>query len=125
MASAERARGAEMGSILGELEAVATDVPHGFLVGDFNEPSHLDWSAEAAAAGLHFGLAVPWPTSRTAEGAGLVDVYRAFQERGEEDGGSVDALLLDGMHPNAAGHRLVANLLKRCIVGPGETLKEP
>ncbi|MBG86735.1 MAG: hypothetical protein CMO80_07530 [Verrucomicrobiales bacterium] len=34
----------------------------------------------------------------------LVDVYRAFKSR-------TDKLLLDGMHPNQAGHRLIAELL--------------
>ena len=38
--------------------------------------------------------------------APLVDVARAF-----EDAEAIDALLLDGMHPNQAGHDLVARLL--------------
>lgn len=35
----------------------------------------------------------------------LIDVYAEFQKR------DVDSLLLDGMHPNAKGHELVAKLL--------------
>jgi hypothetical protein len=45
------------------------------------------------------------------EGADLVDVQEAFPGRAQKQGISVDALLLDGMHPNDAGHRLVADLL--------------
>jgi lysophospholipase L1-like esterase len=39
----------------------------------------------------------------------LIDVYAAFQEYGTRH--SMDDLLLDGMHPNDKGHRLVADLL--------------
>lgn len=46
-----------------------------FLVGDFNEPSHKDWTVAAAQAGLH-PFAVSWPTSVAIENAGLVDTYR-------------------------------------------------
>jgi lysophospholipase L1-like esterase len=38
----------------------------------------------------------------------LVDVYARFQEYGEFTGQSVADLLLDGMHPNARGHQLIA-----------------
>jgi peptidoglycan hydrolase-like protein with peptidoglycan-binding domain len=47
-----------------------------FLVGDFNEPSHLDWTATAAVSGLH-RCAVSWPTSKAMVDAGFVDTYRA------------------------------------------------
>lgn len=47
-----------------------------FLMGDFNEPSHLDWTSEAAKAGLHLGLQVSWPTSRTIMRQGFRDAYR-------------------------------------------------
>jgi endonuclease/exonuclease/phosphatase family metal-dependent hydrolase len=45
------------------------------LAGDFNEPSDLDWTPRAVAAGLH-PVAVPFPTSRRLREAGLVDAYR-------------------------------------------------
>lgn len=41
----------------------------------------------------------------------LIDVYQAFQDFGKTPGRSVDELLLDGMHPNEQGQRLVADLL--------------
>jgi lysophospholipase L1-like esterase len=45
------------------------------------------------------------------ERATLVDVYQAFQTYGKQPRRSTDDLLLDGMHPNAKGHELVARLL--------------
>ena len=44
-------------------------------------------------------------------GVPLVDVQQAYRDKAERDGIAVDELLLDGMHPNAQGHRLVADLL--------------
>ncbi|MFI6294383.1 endonuclease/exonuclease/phosphatase family protein [Nonomuraea sp. NPDC050790] len=45
------------------------------LTGDFNAPSHLDYTA--AAAPSHCGRSgIPWPTSKTPEQAGLRDSYR-------------------------------------------------
>jgi lysophospholipase L1-like esterase len=41
----------------------------------------------------------------------LIDVSQAFEDFGKKDGQSVDDLLLDGIHPNDRGHRLVADLL--------------
>ena len=46
-------------------------------------------------------------------GTPLADVYAAFQAYGAEPNHSVDDLLLDGMHPNQKGHRIVADLLRR------------
>jgi len=48
-----------------------------FLVGDFNAPSHLDWTAGAEADGPGAREPVPWPVSRAVEQAGFVDSYRA------------------------------------------------
>jgi imidazolonepropionase-like amidohydrolase/endonuclease/exonuclease/phosphatase family metal-dependent hydrolase len=52
------------------------DLP-AFLVGDFNAPSHLDWTR--AAVGLRPQLRAPveWPVSAAVEAAGFVDSYRA------------------------------------------------
>lgn len=48
-----------------------------FLVGDFNEPSHLDWTAEAARQDIH-PLTVAWPISTDVIAAGLQDGFRAI-----------------------------------------------
>jgi len=45
------------------------------------------------------------------EGAELIDVQQAFFDQAQKQGISVDKLLLDGMHPNNLGHRIVADLL--------------
>ena len=50
-----------------------------FLTGDFNEPSHLDWTQAAANAGLHFGKKVDWPTSEAVAHAGLLDSFRQLR----------------------------------------------
>ncbi|MBI3852056.1 MAG: exo-alpha-sialidase [Verrucomicrobia bacterium] len=41
----------------------------------------------------------------------LMDVYALFQSYGAEKDHSIDDLLLDGMHPNENGHRLIADML--------------
>ncbi len=46
----------------------------------------------------------------------FVDVYGRFQSLGGEGGRGIDALLLDGMHPNAAGHRLIADWLQPLVL---------
>jgi len=69
------ARGAQLTSVLNEMQqAIASGLPV-FLTGDFNEASHLDWTAAADAAGVH-SAAVPWPTSTAVQNAGLSDSYR-------------------------------------------------
>ena len=67
--------------------ALASGVPV-FAVGDFNEPSHLDWTQEAADADLNFGMKVDWPASRAVTNAGLADAFRQMRpdeinDRGE------------------------------------------
>src|SRR4029079_16587652 len=50
-----------------------------FLTGDFNEPSHLDWTQAAANAGLHFGKKVDWPSSHAVVNSGLTDAFRQLR----------------------------------------------
>ncbi|MBW1597448.1 endonuclease/exonuclease/phosphatase family protein [Streptomyces sp. JJ38] len=45
------------------------------LLGDFNVPSHLDWTAATAEQHCGYGL-VRWPATALAEEAGLTDSYR-------------------------------------------------
>ncbi len=42
----------------------------------------------------------------------VIDIYRAFNEYGSQKGQQIEDLLLDGMHPNDKGQRLVFELLK-------------
>ncbi len=52
----------------------------------------------------------------------LIDVYSACIEYDQAAGQSVDDLLLDGVHPNEAGHRMVADMLEAQIVPEPATL---
>jgi hypothetical protein len=45
------------------------------VVGDFNEPSHLDWTEAAAKAGRH-PIKVEYPTSLAMVESGFSDSYR-------------------------------------------------
>jgi lysophospholipase L1-like esterase len=45
----------------------------------------------------------------------LVDIYQIFQDYNKQPNQSIDALLLDGMHPNDRGHQIIAKLLIRQI----------
>ena len=44
--------------------------------GDFNEPSHLDWTEATAQRYDHHGFVVPWTVSKMMEQAGFKDTYR-------------------------------------------------
>ena len=46
------------------------------LGGDFNEPSHLDWTEATKDMRDHYGLIVPWDVSVILEKAGYKDSYR-------------------------------------------------
>lgn len=48
-----------------------------FVTGDFNEPSALDWTEAAVAAGQQ-PVAVDWPTTRALLDQGFTDTYRAI-----------------------------------------------
>ncbi len=47
------------------------------LTGDFNAPSHRDWTAAVTAANPQRLYPVAWPVSLAVEAAGFVDTYRA------------------------------------------------
>lgn len=46
------------------------------LGGDFNEPSHLDWTEATEDMRDHYGLVIPWDVSVMLEKAGYKDSYR-------------------------------------------------
>lgn len=79
IAAAQAARGAYLASYLSGISTqLASGLPV-FFVGDFNEPSHLDWTQEAADAGLNFGMKVDWPASNAVTNAGLTDAFRQLR----------------------------------------------
>ncbi len=50
-----------------------------------------------------------------AEGVPLIDIYTLYGEWEAREGRSCGALMLDGHHPNSAGHRLVAETLRPVV----------
>ena len=48
----------------------------------------------------------------------VADVYAAFQVHGKLAGQSMDDLLLDGMHPNNRGQKIVCDLLLKQLASP-------
>lgn len=47
-----------------------------FLAGDFNSPSHEDWTASAIGRWPHRRYAVEWPVAKAVQAAGFRDSYR-------------------------------------------------
>jgi exodeoxyribonuclease-3 len=77
IAGAKKARGKYIDRLLKLMKSfVKTDDPI-FVVGDFNEPSHLDWTEAAAKAG-HHPMKVAFPTSQRVIEAGFTDSYRTI-----------------------------------------------
>ncbi len=75
VSEARKARGAQIESLLRELRPVIAGAKPVFLTGDFNEPSHLDWTSRAAAAG-RCPLAVEYPSTHAITKAGMRDAFR-------------------------------------------------
>lgn len=74
--AATKARGSQMARLISELQpALNTNLPV-FVTGDFNEPSHQDWTTAAAGAGLH-PIKVEWPSTKALTTIGLTDSFRA------------------------------------------------
>ena len=79
IAGANATRSASVSTLLSDMAPALNSPSPVFLTGDFNEPSHLDWTQAAANAGLHFGMKVDWPTSRAVTNAGLTDSFREMR----------------------------------------------
>ncbi len=61
------------------MEDAEKEVARGHLVfigGDFNEPSHLDWTEATQDSADHRGVVIPWTVSTMLAGAGYRDTYR-------------------------------------------------
>ena len=48
------------------------------LMGDFNEPSHLDWTAGNGLLFNHNNLVIPWQNTTTLQNNGYTDSFRAY-----------------------------------------------
>lgn len=74
---ANKARGAEIAKVLRQIKSLPDKKTPVFVVGDFNEPSHLDWTEAAAKAGRH-PIKVEYPNSLAMKKAGFSDAYRTL-----------------------------------------------
>lgn len=75
VAAAHAARGDAAALVLERIAAL-DGVDAVLVTGDFNEPSHRDWTTRAASSGRH-PIAVDFPTLRAFESAGFIDCWRA------------------------------------------------
>jgi exonuclease III len=73
--AARAARGVQVSRCLAEVKAAVNEDLPMFLTGDFNEPSHRDWT-DAAATAKQCPLCVEWPSTKAIESAGLIDAFR-------------------------------------------------
>ena len=74
---AKKARGKEITALLNLIKNLPDQDAPVFVVGDFNEPSHLDWTQSAAEAGRH-PIKVEYPASSDMLQAGFSDAYRTL-----------------------------------------------
>jgi exonuclease III len=75
--SAESTRGGQFDSYLSSISSAAGPQDSVFFVGDFNEPSHLDWTQQAAdSTARPFDKQVRWPGSEKVLDAGFADSFR-------------------------------------------------
>jgi endonuclease/exonuclease/phosphatase family metal-dependent hydrolase len=76
LANERSTRLGEMRPYLGPLARLARRGVPTFLVGDFNSPSHLDWTDATVGLRPHVRYALRWPVSAALERAGFRDSYR-------------------------------------------------
>lgn len=77
IAAAASARGGQVTSYLNDMNGALASLGPVFFTGDFNEPSHLDWTQEAAdATPRPFDLKVAYPASSRITARGMVDSLR-------------------------------------------------
>lgn len=61
------------------ITAAKQDIENGIIVilgGDFNEPSHLDWTRSTKDLYDHNGMIIPWTVTLLLDNAGFIDAYR-------------------------------------------------
>ena len=66
-------------SVAAIVKDMQADIANGTIVligGDYNEPSHLDWTEETKDLYSHNGVVFNWNSTATLEKAGFVDSYR-------------------------------------------------
>jgi len=90
-------RDEQIAGVMAAMEALldnADEVPV-FLTGDFNAPSHLDWTP--ATASNHGGVGnVAWPTSTRVLGDGMKDSFREVHPKPEVEAGDTWSPIFKG-----------------------------
>jgi endonuclease/exonuclease/phosphatase family metal-dependent hydrolase len=76
LALEEETRVPEIEPYIAALSALAEDGVPVFLAGDFNVPSHLDWTEAVAAQRPQVRFPLEWPVSKLLADAGFRDTYR-------------------------------------------------
>lgn len=76
VSSAAKNRLPEISPVLAVVDSLQQGGMPVFLSGDFNEPSHLDWTKQAADNDMHFAMQVDWPVSKAILEVGLEDAWR-------------------------------------------------
>ena len=69
------------------LKPVINNNTHVFLTGDFNAPSHTDWTEDMVGARPFLKYPVNWPVSRATENAGFKDSWRVAHPNPKSDPG--------------------------------------
>ncbi len=75
IAGAKKTRARFITRLFKQIAALSDKEAPVFVVGDFNEPSYLDWTEATAKAGRH-PMKVKFPTSLMMAQAGFTDAYR-------------------------------------------------
>ena len=83
--AAAETRGPALKLLFDDMTA-AGEADAAFVFGDFNEPSHSDWTEAAVKAG-HQPMVVAYPTVKAIEEKGFIDTFRAiFPDAGAKPG---------------------------------------
>lgn len=77
VSEARKARGDQVRRLVAELKPALASGRPVFLTGDFNEPSHQDWTDRAAQAGK-CPIAVEYPATLAIVQAGMTDTFRTI-----------------------------------------------
>ena len=113
------ARGKDIAALLQQIRSLPDKEAAVFVVGDFNEPSHLDWTEKAAKSGRH-PIKVAYPTSIEMTKAGFKDSWRTIYPDEMEKPGYTWTPILKADDPTTHHDRIDFVYFK----GNGLTLKE-
>jgi exodeoxyribonuclease-3 len=72
---ARKARGSQVAALLRQIKTIRDEKAAVLITGDFNEPSHFDWTKSVRHEGGS-PATVRWPTTAAVDDAGFTDAYR-------------------------------------------------